>query len=124
MVSSGPVPELRCTIDDDLQLAYTTPDREGLTMVAFSRLDSTMIHYAPTTPADPTIALRADRIDELVEWSTSLAGEHAPGTYDVFVRFFDREVATRDAIDGRIPPVVELRAKLAIADRGGDADAR
>lgn len=124
MVSSGRVPELRCTIDDDLQLAYTTPDREGLTMVAFARLDSTMIHYAPATNTGHTTLLRGDQVDQLVEWSTPLTPEHKPGTYDVVVRFFDGEVFTRDAIDGRIPPVVELRAKLAIVARGGNDDAR
>jgi hypothetical protein len=124
MVSGGHVPELRCTIDDDLQLAYTSPDREGLTMVAFARLDSMTIHYAPITNAESTTTVRADRIDELVDWSTPLAAQHAPGIYDVVVRFFDREVPARDAIDGRIQPLIELRAKLDITNRGGNRDAR
>ena len=117
MVSSGYVPELRCTIDDDLQLAYTSPDREGLTMVAFARLDSSIIRYAPTDDA-VTLVLRSDRIDELVPWSTQLAAEHRPGRYDLVVRFFDRQVATVEAIEGRATPLVELHATLDIV-RGG-----
>lgn len=124
MVSSGALPELRCTIDDDIQLAYTTADREGLTMVAFARLDSTMIHYAPTTTSEYSMALRADRVDEIVDWSTPLAAEHKPGTYEVVVRFFDRAVHTRDATSGQTAPLVELRARLEVSGRGGVDDAR
>lgn len=124
LVSSGPAPELRCTIDDDLQLAYTTPDREGLTMVAFARLDSTMIHYAPPTETGSSLPLRADKVDELVDWSTPLSAAHAPGHYDVIVRFFEGAVPSRDAIDGRISPLVELRARVEITDRGGVDDVR
>lgn len=120
MVSSGPAPELRCNIEDDLQFAYTTPDREGLTMVAFTRLDSTMIQYAPTSNTEAAMAVRPNRVDELVDWSTSLAAEHRPGRYDVVVRFFDRDVSTRDAIGGGVVPVVELHARLEIAAGGLD----
>lgn len=119
MVSSGAPPELRCNIQDDLQIAYTTPDRKGLTMVAFARLDSTTIQYAPTSDSPHALALRADRVDELVDWSTRLSAEHQPGNYDVTVQFFDREVATRDAIAGRLVPVVELHARLIVTPRGG-----
>jgi hypothetical protein len=124
MVSSGHVPKLRCTIDDDLQFAYTTADREGLTMVAFARLDSMTIHYAPTTSAGDTTPLHTQRVDELLDWSTPLAADHKPGTYDVVVRLFDRSVAARDAIEGRVPAFAELRAKLDIVARGGSDDAR
>lgn len=119
MVSAGHVPELRCSIADDLQLAYSTPDREGLTMVAFARLDSAALHYAPAAPGGGALALLPDRVDELIGWSTRLSAEHRPGTYDVVVRFFDREVQARDALDGRIAPLVELRARLEVAARGG-----
>ena len=124
MVSSGPVPELRCTIDDDLQLAYTSPDREGLTMVAFARLDSSVIQYAPMPSSPVATPLRANRVDELLDWSTPLSAGHRPGAYDVTVRFFERPVRARDAIDGSVAPAVELRAKLAITPRGGTDDAR
>jgi len=121
MVSTGHVPVLRCTIDDDLQLAYTSPDREGLTMVAFARLDSSIVRYAPTDDAI-TASVRPDRIDELIPWSTHLAAEHRPGRYDVVVRFFDRQVATGEAIDGRTIPLVELHATLEVV-RGDVLDA-
>jgi hypothetical protein len=124
MVSVGHPPELRCTIGDDLQLAYTTPDRKGLTMVAFARLDSSMILYAPTPDGVHAMALHADRIDELIGWSTRLAAEHRPGTYDVFVRFFDREVSTLEAIDGRVSPLAELRARLEVTGLEGGDDVR
>lgn len=124
MVSAGPLPELRCTIDDDLQLAYTSPDREGLTMVAFARLDSTVIQYAPTPNRPDAMTLRANRIDELLDWSTRLSAEHRPGTYDVVVRFFEQPVRARDAIGGRVTPAVELRARVEVTARGGADDAR
>jgi hypothetical protein len=117
MVSSGVVPELRCTIADDLQIAYTTPNREGLTLVAVGRLQamdslaSTFVHYA-----DP-IAVAPDRIDELLDWSTRLAAEHVPGIYDVSVRFYDRGVAPTEAITELANPIVELRARLVIGAR-------
>lgn len=123
MVSSGPVPELRCTIDDDLQLAYSTPDRKGLTMVAFARLDSSFLYYAPTTDGADALALSADRIDELVDWSTRLSAAHRPGTYTVIVRFFDRPVVTSDAALGRVAPTAELRARLEVLPHGGNVDA-
>lgn len=115
MVSNGPVPELRCMLGDDLQLAYTTPDREGLTMVAFGRLDSdsTIVHYA-----EPTM-LQADRIDEILDWSTRLAVAHRPGRYDVVVRFFDLPVAAVQATGERVAPLVELHARLEIVAGGG-----
>jgi hypothetical protein len=119
-VSGGPVPELRCTLDDDLQLAYTTPEREGLTMVAFARRDSSMILYAPTSANAESVPLRADRIDEVIDWSTRLSADHRPGRYEVTVRYFEREEDVSDAINGRAHPLVELRATLQISATGGD----
>jgi hypothetical protein len=93
-------------------------------MVAFARLDSSMIYYAPSPHSHEAMALLPDRIDELVGWSTQLGAEHRPGTYDVLVRFFDHEVSTGDAIDGRITPLAELRARLEVVARGGSDAAR
>jgi hypothetical protein len=124
MVSTGPVPELRCSIDDDLQLAYSTPDREGLTMVAFARMDTSILRYAPPPHDRGAMALAPDRVDELVGWSTRLRAAHRPGTHDVVVRFFDREVPAHDAVAGAIPPLVELRARLELVARGALDDAR
>jgi hypothetical protein len=120
MVSRGQPAELACTIEDDLQIAYTTPDREGLTMVAFARSGTTMIPYAPAELDKRSLPARADRVDELVDHSTHLGAEHRPGRYQVVVRFFDREVAMRDAMAGLIAPAVELQAELVI----GGTDAR
>lgn len=119
MVSAEPPPELRCKIEDDLQLAYTTPDRK-LTMVAFARSGSTMIQYAPRSNIDLAMPLVPNRIDELVGWSTSFSN-HRPGAYELVVRFFDHDVTVREAIVRSVEPVAELRARLVIA--GGD-DAR
>jgi hypothetical protein len=116
-VSEGPAPSLRCTIGADLQLAYTTPNLEGLTMIVFGHRDRTILHYAPSAPG-VTILLQRDRVDELVEWSTPLAARHDMGDYDVVVRFFDRPIATPAAIAGHVPAVVELRARLEVV---GDA---
>lgn len=119
-VSSGPVPELRCSLDDDLQLAYTTPESEGLTMVAFARRDSSTILYAPTSASADSMTLRADRIDEVLDWSTQLSADHRPGRYDVIVRVFEGEQDASDAVSDRARPLVELRATLEISATGGN----
>lgn len=119
MSSSSFVPTLRCTIDDALQLAYSTPDREGLTMVAFSRLDSTTMIHAPIT-GSVTMPLVGDRIDSLVGWSTRLAAAHQPGTYELVVRFFDGAVPLHTAITGVFGSMHELRGTLQIT-AGSDA---
>lgn len=125
MVSSGPRPELRCTIDADLQLAYSTPDREGLTMVAFGRMNDSILPYAPPVGVGDMLPLRADRIDQVVDWSTRLAVHHRPGRYEVIARFFDHPVSVADAIDGRISPITELKALLDVvpAPAAGSAGA-
>jgi hypothetical protein len=105
MVSNGPAPSLRCTITDDLQLAYTSPPHEAPTMVAFARIADSRIPYGQP------VAVLADRVDEIVDWSIHLAYEHRVGTYDVVARFF--------MTDG----VVELHATLEIVPAGGLDDA-
>jgi hypothetical protein len=122
LVSSGPVPALRCTMDDDLQLAYTTPAGKPLTMVAFARHDSSFFYYAPTLAGAEAIVLLADRVDELVDWSTRLSASHRPGTYEMIVRFYERPVATADAVLDRVSAVAELRARLEILPPGGNVD--
>jgi hypothetical protein len=120
MASTGPTPELRCTMDADLQLAYSTPDREGLTMVAFGRRETSTLMYFPPAGEVDTMILRADRIDEIVESGTRLAVNHRPGRYSVIARFFDHRVSVADAIGGRATPVAELRAELDVRQGGLD----
>lgn len=117
MVSTPPIPTLRCTIDHLLQIAYTTPSFEGLTMIAFGRNDKSLLYYAPLAEG-PTLPVASDRVDELVDWSTRLEVNHHPGSYELVVRFFDRAVSTRDAIESRIQPVAELRAQLDVLPKG------
>lgn len=95
-------------------------------MLAFARLDSSIIQYAPRPDRYDTLALRADRIDELVDWSTPLRVDHHAGSYDVVVRVFDRTVSTTDALGGRtaVRPIVEVRARLEVLPAGGGVDAR
>lgn len=90
-------------------------------MVAFARLDSTILHYAPSDGTGTALPLVADKTDELVEWSTRLAMQHRPGTYDVIVRFFEDDVSTAEAIAGHASPVTELKARLEVADEVIDA---
>ena len=121
LVSTPEVPSLRCTLDHVLQIAYTTPSFEGLTMIAFSRNDDSMHLYVPSGDG-LTVPVAADRIDELIEWSTRLEVNHRPGSYEVVVRFFDRLVSTREAIDSSIVPVVELRGRLEVLTKGAQVD--
>ena len=122
MVSSAQVPQLRCTIADDVQLTYTTPQREGLTMVAFARRDGAIFHYAPAAATDAALELAADQVDQLVGWSTPLF-DHPPGGYDMIVRVFDRAVSAAEATGDRSMPLVELRTRLEVLPRGGLVDA-
>lgn len=122
MVSTAPVPTLYCTIDDVLQIAYTTPSLEGLTMIAYARDAQSILYYAPLTEGS-TLPVASDRVDELVAWSTRLEVNHHPGSYELVVRFFDGSVSTRDAIESRIPPIAELRGRLEVLPKGAHVDA-
>lgn len=111
-----PPPTLRCTMGGELQLAYSTPSFGGLTMVAYSRGPSgRMHHYAPRDGTQAAVPLAADVIDEPLDASTRLEVNHAPGTYDVTVRFFARPIAASDATALHATPLHEVQARLEIA---------
>jgi hypothetical protein len=111
-----PPPVLACIIGGELQLAYSTPGQGGLTMVAFGRDETgTLVHYAPVEAGAPSVALAPDAIDEPLDFSTRLAVKHAPGTYNLVIRFFDRPIIARDATGAAAGQVVEVRAHLEIA---------
>jgi hypothetical protein len=118
MTSHGTPPTLRCTLADDLQLAYTTPAHEGLTMVAFARQDASVVHHVPSDGSGDAIRLRSDRVDEPLDWSTRLAAGHEVGGYELVVRVFDGPVATRVGTYANVPHVTELRARLEILAPG------
>jgi hypothetical protein len=109
---AGPVPALRCTLDAELQLAYSSPDLEGLTMVAFGRQGQSIRYYAPRAGDAEAVALAPDRVDEPLAWSTRLGVKHDPGAYEVVVRFYDRPVRAEDAAGGVVAPLGELRGRL------------
>jgi hypothetical protein len=111
---AGPVPALRCTLGAELQLAYSTPDLEGLTMVAFGRRGQSIRYYAPTDGDAAAVPLDPDRVDEPLAWSTRLDVQHEIGEYEVIVRIFDRSVGAADAATGRVDPVAELRGRIEI----------
>ncbi len=106
-----PPPTLRCTLDDELQIAYSTPNLSGLTMTVIARsLHGDTSWYAPHDGGSP-VPLASDVIDEPLSWSTRLGAEHEPGTYDVTARFF-LDPASPNASE----VVAEVRARLAIED--------
>lgn len=106
-----PAMVIRCNIGDALQLAYTTPPREGLTMVAFARRDDSILHYAPRPGETSSFPLVADQVDEPLPWSTRLAVRHQLGAYELVVRFYDRPVVLGAE---SIAPTAELRGRLEI----------
>lgn len=114
IASARPTPAIRCRITQELQLAYTTPPRDGLTMVAFARHRDTILRYAPPSGEAVAVDLAPDRVDEPLAWSTRLGVNHVPGSYEVIVRIFDVPVAVDDAIGGAARPLVELRGTLEV----------
>jgi hypothetical protein len=111
-----PALPLRCILDADLQLAYSTPSLRGLTMVAFARdPEGNVQWYAPRAAADQSIALDPDRVDEPLDWSTRLAVRHAPGTYEIHVRFFRGPVSATAAAEGTVTPVYSLRGRMVVS---------
>jgi hypothetical protein len=114
-----PIPTLRCKIDGELQLAYTSPRLKEMTMIVHGEgAAGTKLWYAPRQPTAPAVALVADAIDEPLPWSTRLAVKHVPGRVDVVARFY--EGSEEQAGTPRRPPVYELRAILELAPPGGD----
>jgi hypothetical protein len=114
---SLPVPTLRCTLTEALQIAYTTPSLEGLTMVAFSRDSDGAVHwYAPRRGSEPAVSIAPDAVGRPLDWSTRLAVKHAPGTYDLAVLFFDRPVVAEAAAAGREHAIQRLRLRLELAE--------
>jgi hypothetical protein len=117
----GQAPALRCNLDAELQLAYSTPELEGLTMVAFGLQERAVHYYAPRSPEAPAVPLASGRIDEPLAWSTRLGVKHRPGTYDVVVRVFDHPVAAAAAVAGGARPRSELRFTLVVDAEEGSA---
>lgn len=113
-----PIPRLRCRMTDRLQIAYSTPSLEGITMVAFARTSDEVFWYAPRRPSETSVPLVSDAIQHALEWSTRLDVNHAPGLYDVRVLFFDHPVIAEDAAAGRAPPIQTLALELEIVNEG------
>lgn len=106
---------LSCTIDAELQLAYSVPGLEGLTMVAYSRdSDGLVRYYAPTTADAPALALTSDVIDEALAWSTRLGVRHHPGDYELYIGFYTAALTAGEAVRGASVPIYELRARMRI----------
>lgn len=111
-----PPPRLRCTMADRLQIAYSTPSLEGLTMVAFARTTDDVFWYAPRRPSERSVPLASDATQQVLDWSTRLDVNHAPGLYDVRVLFFDHSVIAEDAAAGRVTPIQTLALQLEIVN--------
>lgn len=110
-----PIPSLRCNLDARLQLAYSTPTREGLTMVAFSRdTQGALFWYAPRRATDFAVSLEPDAMTRSLGWSTRLAVKHTPGSYEVTVLFFDHPVVAAEAAAGRAAPLARLALRLEV----------
>ncbi len=113
-----PAPRLRCTLDAALQITYSAPSLEGWSMVAFSRDSSgRRFDYAPGDDAGPALAIEPDVRDRLLDRSTRLGVRHAPGAYDVRIRFFDHAVSAADGARDDAAPAVELRAEMILEGR-------
>jgi hypothetical protein len=106
-----PAPAITCRLEDTLQLAYTTPSGEGLTMVAFARRADSVLYYAPRPGDTTSVAVLADRVDESLPWSTRLAVRHEVGSYELVIRFYDRPVLVSEET---ATPLVELRGRLVV----------
>jgi hypothetical protein len=107
-----PVPTLRCTIGDELQIAYSTPSLPGLTMIVFAESPSGATRwYAPTQAGASAVSLATDIIDEPLAWSTRFVAEHEPGHHEVVAQFF---MGPLPAAPGAEPPLAELRATLVL----------
>lgn len=112
-----PVPTLRCNIAGRLQIAYSTPSLEGLTMVAYSRdAEGRNFWYAPRQASDPAVPVAADVVARPLDWSTTLAVKHHPGGYDLRILFFDRAVTAEDAAAGRAAPIQTLSLRLEVEE--------
>lgn len=108
---------LRCILGAELQLAYSTPDLHGLSMVVFSRDSSGRTYwYAPRSSEETSIPLLRDRMDEPLDWTTRLEVGHSRGVYELEVRFFDHPVPAEAAARGVVPPIYELRARMDITE--------
>jgi hypothetical protein len=111
--SSLPIPTVRCKLTESLQLAYSTPSLEGLTMVVFSQDSAGEIFwYAPRRAGDMALPVVPDAIGRPLDWSTRLGVNHTPGAYDLRVLFFDRPVPAEAAASGQVTPIQALRVHL------------
>lgn len=111
-------PVLHCSLENRLQLAYSSPRMENLTMVAFARSTSgDVFWYAPRSSGESALALVPDSVERPLDWSTKLGVNHAPGSYDVHVMFFDAPVRAEDAASGRAVPVQDLALRLEIEEQ-------
>jgi hypothetical protein len=115
--TSLPASPVECILDGELQLTYSTPDLEGLTMIVFSRdSEGRTLWYAPRSPGAEAVAVHPDAIDEPLAWSTRLEVHHAPGSYEVVARFFDHPVPAGAGADALTRPVFELRGRLVLTE--------
>ena len=109
---SMPPPELRCTLDDELQVAYSTPNLSGLRMSVFARSQfGATTGFAPPEAGGSPISLTRNAIDEPLAWSTRLAADHRIGSYEVSARFYLDLASAASAA-----PIADLRANLVIEE--------
>lgn len=107
--------ELRCILGGEVQVVYSTPGSKEVYMVIFSRDDVGVTHYyAPLTGDAPAMALAANVIDEPLEWSTRLKARHAPGRYELHVRFTDRPLPAARVAASSAEVIYELHARMNI----------
>jgi hypothetical protein len=112
-----PASTLRCRMSDELQITYSTPNLEGLTMVVFSRDETGNLHYyAPRNGHSLAVLLDPDAVDAALDWSTRLAVNHRAGSHDLEVLFFDQPVQSGAAASRQVAPLERLVVDLVIEE--------
>lgn len=105
-----PIPRLGCGLDQELQLAYTTPRDRLLYLTVQGETEDGEIHwYAPVERDERPVTLEEDAESVPLEWSTRLGVHHRPGPVRVIARFFE---APRAEV-----PIYEVYAKLEVKSR-------
>ncbi len=84
-----PPPVLPCRLDQDLQIAYSTPADRPLFLTVEGETEAEPHWYAPRSPDEGPVRLELDAAGRALGWSTRLAVHHEVGTVRVVARFFD-----------------------------------
>jgi hypothetical protein len=92
------VAALECGIEDEIQLAYSSPTNGGLYLAAWGEGQHGEIYwYAPRDPDAQILSMKSDAIDEPLPWSTRLSVKHSPGKVRLRIRFLDRSMVAEAA---------------------------